>query len=162
VERDPLKPANAERCQAVLVLEPTLLGGKLMTFAELEQRRTAALKHGAHSTAQTAPIARAQKRRFLRRNGLKASRLSGVQLAYLEAWARTAAKVEAIDHYVAANGLIRDDGEPQPALKLYVSLVNANRLAMTKLEESLRADKADGDDTLSDYIERTYGGDDGG
>jgi hypothetical protein len=123
-----------------------------------EQGNALALKHGAHSEARIRPVARAQRRRFLRRNGLKARELGGVPAAYLDAWARAAAKVELIDQYVAERGLLKEDGEPQAAMKIYVALLNSSTRAMARLEESLRADKGRSDETLSDYVGRVYGG----
>jgi hypothetical protein len=47
------------------------------------------------------------------------------------------AKVDLIDRYVDEQGLIREGGEPQPVLRLYVALQNSARLALTRLEAHL-------------------------
>ena len=72
--------------------------------AERAQRAQAALRHGAHAEAKVAPVARAQKRRFLRQSGLKASQLDGLGRAYLDNYARAQAKVELMDGWVERHG----------------------------------------------------------
>jgi hypothetical protein len=111
-----------------------------LTEAQIEQRRKARTNHGGYSAHQIKPIAQAVKRRFLRQNGLKIGDLSGVQLAYLDTYARCMAKVQLIDVHVGARGerMLSNGGEPDPAMKLYVSLFNSARLSMAKLEESLQ------------------------
>jgi hypothetical protein len=129
---------------------------RTLTKAELEQRREAPVTHGANSDAQIKPVARAQKRLFLRRNGLKSSDLDGIQAGYLEAFSRCAAKVKLIDDYIAEHGLIRKDGTVQPAMSVYVALVNSMRLSLAKLEESLRARQRDATADLNAYLEANY------
>lgn len=94
--------------------------------AQLEQRRTAALKHGARSPNQIRARARAHRRRFLRQIGLRASGLDAIARAYLDGWARALAKVDAYD----AAELDRDPRE-------YHAALNAARLWMAKLEGRL-------------------------
>ena len=50
---------------------------------------------------------------------------------------RLTAKLDLIDCYCAEHGLLRLDGEPQPALRLYVSIANSARLALARLEERM-------------------------
>lgn len=98
-----------------------------------------ALKHGAQATksAQIATQASVHKRRLLRQIGTRESALSPSARGYLALLARLLAKVDAVDRYLDDVGLIRDDGEPEPVLRLYVSLVNSARLTMQRLEEHL-------------------------
>jgi hypothetical protein len=98
-----------------------------------------ALRHGATSERQVSPVARNHKRRFLRQIGTRVSDLDPIGRAYLDQASRLAAKVELIDRYVDEQGLIRPDGEPQPVMRLYVSLQNSLRLALARLEQHLRS-----------------------
>jgi hypothetical protein len=82
---------------------------------EFEKENAAALRHGSHSPAQIGPVARAQRRRFLRQAGLRAADLDGLGLALLDNWARAQAKVELLDRYFAAAGFLDAAGEPRPA-----------------------------------------------
>jgi hypothetical protein len=96
-----------------------------------------ALRHGSSSERQIRPLARNHRRRVLRQIRLRASDLDPVGKAYLEHYVRLTAKIELIDRYVDEHGLLRDDGEPQPAMRLYVSLHNSARLALQRLEQHL-------------------------
>ena len=63
--------------------------------------------------------------------------LDPIGRAYLDQFCRLTAKVDLIDAYVAEHGLLHEDGEPQPALKLYGTLMNSARLALYRLEAHL-------------------------
>jgi hypothetical protein len=60
----------------------------------------------------------------LARKGALASELSPEQLAYLETWARAMAKAELIDRHIAEHGLFRENGELQPAMTLFLTLLH--------------------------------------
>jgi hypothetical protein len=111
----------------------------------------AAVKHGATSPIQSAPVARAQRRRFLRQTGLRASDLEGIGLALLDNWARAQAKVDLLDRYFARCGFLDETGEPVPATRLYFTALNSARLALTRLSEHLKARQPDGE-TLADVL----------
>jgi hypothetical protein len=98
-----------------------------------------AVKHGGYSAAQTAPVARAQKRWFLRQIGLRASELDGVGLALLDCWARAAAKVKVCDDWYAQNGFLAADGSPQGPHTIYVPLLNLAQRSAVRLADHLRA-----------------------
>jgi hypothetical protein len=70
-------------------------------------------------------------------------------------------QVELIDNYVAEHGMIRADGEPQPCMRLYVSLQNSARLALQRLEAHLGASARNPVDALNDYLVEAYGDRDG-
>lgn len=97
------------------------------------------LRHGALSERQIRPVARNHRRRVLRQIGLSPRDLDPIGKAHLDLYVRLMAKVELIDVYVGEHGLIRDGGEPQPAMRLYVSLANSARLALGRLEDHLRS-----------------------
>lgn len=106
-----------------------------------------AAKHLAQATKsdQIATRAGNHKRRLLRQLGTRESALSPSARGYLALLARLLAKLDSVDAYLDEVGLIRADGEPQPVLKLYVSLANSTRLAMQRLEQHLGdLDDADG------------------
>jgi hypothetical protein len=97
-----------------------------------------ALKHGATSERQIRPLARNHRRRLLRQIGTSARDLDPLGRGYLDQYARLMAKVELIDAYVDERGLLNAKGEPVPAMRLYVSLMNSARLALARLEGHLR------------------------
>jgi len=91
-----------------------------------------ALRHGGSSVAQIRPAARAQKRRFLRQVGLKASDLDGVALALLDNWARAQAKVQLLDAHFDEHGLLDEAGEPRPAAKIYFTALELDNFLAQK------------------------------
>lgn len=97
-----------------------------------------ATKSGVDSQSRIRPLARAHRRRVLRQLRLRASDLDPIGKAHLDAYAAIRSKLDLIDAYIDTHGLLRDDGEPQPALKLYVALQNSARLALTRLEEHFK------------------------
>ena len=107
----------------------------------------AAKTHGATSERQTRPVARAQRRRFLRQNGLRASDVDAVGLALLDSWSRAQAKVELLDSWFAEHGFLDAAGEPRAAAKTYFTALNAARSAMVRLADHLRG-RALGPDPL--------------
>jgi hypothetical protein len=119
----------------------------------------AATSHGVYATARVEPTARAVKRRWLGRTGLRSGALTGTQLGLLDQYAQCTAKVRLIDAYVGEHGLIRGDGSLQPVLALYTSLVNSARHALTRLEASLTEAQRPAHDPLADYIRENYGDD---
>lgn len=107
--------------------------------AELEQRRTVPLKHGATTERLVRPLARNQRRRLLRRFRVRASDLDPVGRALLEHYARLTAKVVLIDAYLDEVGVLDEHGQPRPCMKLYVQLHRAALSALGRLEAHLDA-----------------------
>jgi hypothetical protein len=93
--------------------------------------------HGAYSPARSAPVARAQKRRFLARNGLRASELDAIAAAFLDNWARAAAKVDLMDTFFREEGFLDEKGEPRAAAKVYFVALNSARHALVRLEANI-------------------------
>jgi hypothetical protein len=102
-----------------------------------EPGNLAAVKHGASSRDRIRPLARNHRRRVLRQLRLSPRDLDPIGRGFLDQYVRLTAKVDLIDAYIAEHGLIRGDGEPQPVMKLYVSLQNSARLALQRLEAHL-------------------------
>jgi hypothetical protein len=119
-------------------------------------------KHGANGVARIRPAARAQKRRFLRQAGLRASDLDGVALALLDNWGRAQAKVQLLDAYFDEHGFLDERGEPRPPAKVYFTALNSARLAATRLKEHLRERSGDPVKQLADYIDAEYAQPDAG
>jgi len=97
-----------------------------------------AFRHGARSETEIVRVARAQKRRFLARNGLRARDLDGLAAALLDNWARAQSKVELLDQFFASRGFLDEDGVPQPAVAVYFTALNSARVALSRLSEVLR------------------------
>jgi hypothetical protein len=114
-----------------------------MTPAALEQRQAAPLVHGARSERQIVHRATVEKRRLLRQIGLRQADLESVGRALLQNWARAAAALTLMDEYAAHVGWLDDEGEPRGFTRLYVSMLNAERLALGKLGDHIRADPRD-------------------
>jgi hypothetical protein len=107
-----------------------------------------ALRHGADSESRVRPLANGNRRRILRQTGLKLRDFDPIGKALLEHYVRLAAKIVLIDDYLDEHGIVRDDGEPQPVLRVYVALQNSARLALQRLEEHL-ASRGTGIDVAS-------------
>jgi hypothetical protein len=109
------------------------------SWPPFEKGNTAALVHGATSERTVAPLARNYRRRMLRRLRLSPGDLDSVGKGYLDLYCRTAAKLDLLDAYFAEHGLLKEDGDPQPATRLYVQLVTATRTSLVRLEDHLRS-----------------------
>jgi len=83
------------------------------------------LVHGARSPAQIAAKARAHRRRFLRRIGLRASDLDALAAEYLALWATGKAQLD-----------LREAGEVDHG-RDYWTAYNATKRALEKLEKRL-------------------------
>jgi hypothetical protein len=102
------------------------LGRVAITRAQLEQRRLAPLRHGGCSPTRIAAQARAHRRRFLRRAGLKAGDLDAVALELLNLWARGTAQLD-----------LRERGGADASKDYWVSF-NATRRVLERLDQRLR------------------------
>lgn len=87
---------------------------------------------------------------------MRTADLSPIGKGYLDQYVALRAKIDLIDAHVAERGLLREDGEPQPALKLYVALQNSARLALARLEEHVRARQSDPVVDLHRYLEAKH------
>jgi hypothetical protein len=102
-----------------------------------ERGNQAAATHGLTSQARIVPQARNHKRRVLRSLGIRMADLDPVGKAFLQNYLRVEAKLTLADRYLEEHGMIRDGGEPQPVMRLYVALANSSRLALQRLEQHL-------------------------
>jgi hypothetical protein len=109
-----------------------------------------AVTHGATSNVQIVRRATVEKRRLLRQIGLRQADLDSVGRALLTNWARSAAALELMDAFAAEHGWLKPDGEPRGFARLYVSMLNAERLALGRLELHLRT--RDQPDPFAAYV----------
>ncbi|MEP6977620.1 MAG: hypothetical protein ABI948_06165 [Thermoleophilia bacterium] len=54
-------------------------------------------------------------------------------------WSRAAAALALMDEYAAEHGWLDGKGNPRGFARLYVSMLNAERLALARLDEHFRA-----------------------
>ncbi len=114
---------------------------------------TNAVTHAATSPRLIGRAAANQKRRLLRQNGLRKSDLDALGRALLTNWSRAAAALALMDAYASEHGWLDEKGEPRGFARLYVSMLNAERLAIGKLETHLRARSTDPQVALTTWIE---------
>jgi len=114
---------------------------------------TNAISHGATSARLIGRGAAIQKRRLLRQTGLRKSDLDALGRALLHNWSRAAGALALMDAYAGEHGWLDEQGEPRGFARLYVSMLNAERLAIAKLEKHLRARSADPQAALATWIE---------
>lgn len=115
------------------------------------------VRHGAMSPRLVRKQSTIEKRRLLRQIGLRQEDLQSVGRALLQNWARAAAALSLMDDYATANGWLSEDGEPRGFAKLYVSMLNAERLALRDLERHIRAANADAAGELHRYLAERHG-----
>ncbi len=104
---------------------------------------TLALRHGANSDRLVQSRATVAKRRLLRQIGLRQDDLESVGRALLTNWSRAAAALSLMDEYAEHEGWLDGEGEPRGFTRLYVSMLNSERLALRELEKHIRADHRD-------------------
>jgi hypothetical protein len=119
-----------------------------------------ALRHGARSERQIGPRATREKRRILRQIGLRLSELDGVGEALVHNWARASAALALMDEFAAEKGWLTPSGQPKGFARLYVSMLNSERLALKAMQEHIRVRMRDPTRELHEYLEaRVVNGD---
>ena len=118
----------------------------------------AAVRHGATSERQIARRAVVEKRRLLRQIGLRQGDLESVGRALLVNWSRAAAALHLMDDYAQREGWLDADGNPRGFARLYVSVLNSERLALKALGDHLRARADDPFAALDAYLADKNGG----
>jgi hypothetical protein len=131
-------------------------GSYTVTAAVVEQRRAASTRHGTRSEVLVRDAARAQKRRILRRLGVRSADLDAVSAVLVDVLARSLALAGMLDRFYAGRGVVREDGQGEPTLAVYLSALNQARLTAAKLAEHMSRQGVTGDD-LRDYIVENYG-----
>ncbi len=102
--------------------------------AEHQQRREAAIRHGARSESALAPRVVSMKKALLARMGLRQRELTWAGRELLDSYCRAKAKVAAIDEWLETHPMIDGDGNPPGVMKLYFVALNAS----TRNLEALR------------------------
>jgi hypothetical protein len=128
-----------------------------ITPAVIEQRRDAATRHGLRSEYRLRATAKNQKRTILRKLGVAARDLDAVSAIYVDVMARGLSKVQLLDTYYAERGIVREDGQGEPTLSVYLSALNLVRLTAGRLSEHLQRQGGLPTESLQSYIEGNYG-----
>lgn len=115
------------------------MSGRSLSPAEVEQRRSAGVRHGARSEGRIRPVAARLRRQVLRQLGVRVGELDPVSRGYLELYARSLAKVRLYDAWLDQHGLVDDEGNSPGFMSAYYAAVNSARLALSKLEDRLTA-----------------------
>lgn len=118
---------------------------------------TVSLRHGALSERALAPQSTVEKRRLLRQVGLRLDDLESVGKALLQNWARAAAALSLMDRYAQEVGWLDGEGNPRGFARLYVSMLNSERLALRDLEKHIRAANTDAATQLREYLRERHG-----
>jgi hypothetical protein len=140
---------SGETTQAVVEHGPDCTCQRCTGF---EKGNEAALRHGATSERQITRRATVEKRRLLRQIGLRQNDLESLGRALLANWARAAAALGLLDDYAAREGWLDADGNPRGFARLYVSLLNSERLALRGLSEYLRDVSGDPFERLNEHL----------
>lgn len=127
-----------------------------ITPAVIEQRRNAATRHGLRSEYKLRATAKNQKRTILRKLGVAARDLDAVSAIYVDVMARGLAKAQLLDTYYAEHGIVREDGQGEPTLSIYLSALNLVRLTAGRLSEHLSRRGGLPTESLDSYIDQTY------
>src|SRR5579884_255211 len=117
-----------------------------------------ALRHGATSDRQIGRRATVERRRILRQIGLRQADLTTTGRALLVNWSRAAAALALMDEYAEREGWFHEDGNPRGFARLYVSMLNSERLALRAFSEHLRERRSDPRAALDSYLAREFGG----
>jgi len=128
--------------------------------AHPEQARpgnTVSLVHGATSDRALVKQSTVEKRRLLRQIGLRQEDLESVGRALLQNWARAAAALSLMDDYAQTVGWLDGEGNPRGFTRLYVSMLNSERLALRDLEKHIRAANTDAATQLRAYLQGRNG-----
>ena len=118
-------------------------------------KRQAPAFHGLTSERKFRPVAKNQKRTLLRKLGVRGGDLDAVAAVYVDVLARALAKIQLLDEYYAVHGIVRADGQGEPTLPIYGSMLNQARLTAWKLAEHMAREGQQGP-SLEDYIDSTY------
>lgn len=116
-----------------------------------------ALVHGGYSERRVTRRATVAKRRLLRQMGLRQEDLESVGRALLQNYARAAGALALMDDFAEEHGWLTEEGDPRGFAKLYVAMLNSERLALRDLERHIRADRRDAADVLRNYLAEHHG-----
>lgn len=97
-----------------------------VTPAVREQRRSAALRHGAQSRAALAPQIVSMKKSLLARMGIRQRDLNWAGRELLETYCCAKSKIAAVDTWLETNPLIDAAGNPAPVMRLYIAALNTS------------------------------------
>lgn len=104
-----------------------------------EQRRAAALRHGAQSGVYLSPLVVSMKKGLLARMGLRQRDLTWGGRELLDVYCRAKAKVSAIDAWLEVNPVVDGEGNPAPVLKVYFVALNSSVRTLAELRNVVAA-----------------------
>jgi hypothetical protein len=84
----------------------------------------APLQHGGRATLALAPQSRSMKQALLKRMALRQSELTWAGRETLTNYARTLAKLKAIEDWLMTHPMLAEDGTPAPCMPLFSTLSN--------------------------------------
>lgn len=111
-------------------------------------RRGRPVTHGGRSDVALAPLTRSMKQALLKRMGLRQSELTWAGRETLGAYARTLAKLKAIEDWLAVHPMLDEDGVPAPCMTLFTTLSNTATRQLGELRATI-ADMAREDGNLA-------------
>jgi hypothetical protein len=89
------------------------------------------------TSAHITPLARAHRRRLLRRLDITYGELDPIARGHFDIYARTIAKIEVADAWFEENGYIHDKGAMPAVAQVYTSLLNTAGRALERLQGHL-------------------------
>jgi hypothetical protein len=90
----------------------------------VSRQALAPLQHGGRASVALAPLTRSMKQALLKRMGLRQAELSWAGRETLGAYARTLAKLKAIEDWLRVHPMLAEDGTPAPCMPLFSTLSN--------------------------------------
>jgi hypothetical protein len=97
------------------------------------------VQHGGRSTVAFAPQVKGVRRELCKRLGVRYEDLTAAGREVVDLYARTRAKLAAIDRWFEQHPVIGADGTPSPALAAYSTLLNTASRQLAEVRRTLEA-----------------------
>jgi hypothetical protein len=126
------------------------------SVAPVPKQALAPLRHGGRSEVALAPQSRSMKQALLKRMGLRQAELTWAGRETLTNYARTLAKLKAIEDWLQKHPMLAEDGTPAPCMPLFTTLSNtASRqlAALCSVVEQMAREDHRYDEALEALIE---------
>jgi predicted nuclease with RNAse H fold len=119
---------------------------------DVPRQALAPLQHGGRATVALAPLTRSMKQALLKRMGLRQAELTWAGRETLTNYARTLAKLKAIEDWLATHPMLAEDGTPAPCMALFSTLSNTATRQLGELR-AVVADMAREDDRYDAVVQ---------
>lgn len=96
------------------------------------------------------------KQSILQAAGLRYADLGVIPRRYLDLYARVASKVELYDAHAHEHGFLDAEGKAPPWIKEYYSAINSAARLLSKLDEHLYRERANGPSPLDRHLSEHY------